>query len=480
GFDSGNTNASSTLGPETGNPRGSPEKFESYLSETRPDFYKCLVFFPCYACRFDRLSLSPMLLNGVKDLRYEKMTLVQEATLPAILQGKDVLAKAKTGMEKTLAFLLPLIGIVLKFPRTSPDFKRSSAINVLVMCPNRELVNQVASEANNLLKYSPFFGVQVLMGGRSVATEGKKPATKPLRVECYILSHFNSQVIVATPTRLWDHIENTRGFEGRLRDVNVLVLHEADCLLAMRIRKDVEKIIAAVPEQQQTLIFSATVPEEVHQFCHNALRKDHEFIDIVQESSEETHSQAQQMHLIAPLYTRFSLLYILLQEHIVNDVDYKVGVPSNRAQYIHRLGGTGHDGGGGAFRHREEDQRVSLYVAFFRYYSRIKKVGEDKHRLVELANDLSRSIGLYNLPEIPTRILNEMGLMNSPDVRATLDHNWIFLKKQPIRTMSTRQEEGNAKVGSGGEQAAIPIQLIQAVHRYAINSIARPVKAVQQ
>ncbi|PPD92568.1 hypothetical protein GOBAR_DD10481 [Gossypium barbadense] len=331
--------------------------------------------------RFDRLSLSPMLLNGVKDLGYEKMTLVQEATLPAILQGKDVLAKAKTGMEKTLAF----------------------------------------------------------------------------------------SVIVATPTRLWDHIENTRGFEGRLRDVNVLVLHEADCLLAMHIRKDVEKIIAAV-----------------HQFCHNTLRKDHEFIDIVQESSEETHSQAQQMHLIAPLDKRFSLLYILLQEHIVNDVDYKaivfctttavtrlvaeflcklnmnVGAPSNRAQYIHRLGGTGHDGkkaqgmlllapwegfflssikdlaiaeaplplvdpgGGGAFRHREEDQRVGLYVACFRYYSRIKKVGEDKHRLVELANDLSRSIGLYNLPEIPTRILNEMGLMNSPAVRATLDHNWIF------------------------------------------------------
>ncbi|MBA0846773.1 hypothetical protein Goshw_007112, partial [Gossypium schwendimanii] len=106
GFDSGNTNASSTPGPETKNPRGSPEKFE-----------------------FDRLSLSPILLNGVKDLGYEKITLVLEATLPATLQvdifhfviskqlttlvhnlslslGKDVLAKAKTGMEKTLAFLV--------------------------------------------------------------------------------------------------------------------------------------------------------------------------------------------------------------------------------------------------------------------------------------------------------------------------------------------------------------------------------------
>ncbi|MBA0790820.1 hypothetical protein Gohar_015442 [Gossypium harknessii] len=215
------------------------------------------------------------------------------------------------------------------------------------------------------------------------------------------------------------------------------------------------------------------------------------------------------MHLIAPLDKRFSLLYILLQEHIVNDVDYKaivfctttavtrlvaeflcklnmnVGAPSNRAQYIHRLGGTGHDG-----KKAQGMLLLAPWEGFFlssikdlaiaeaplplvdpdinqkiRLNSRIKKVGEDKHRFVELANDLSRSIGLYNLPGIPTRILNEMGLMNSPD---------------PIRTMSTRQEEGDAKVGRGGEQAAIPIQLIQAVHRYAINSIARPVKAVQQ
>ncbi|KAH1130183.1 hypothetical protein J1N35_001561 [Gossypium stocksii] len=167
-----------------------------------------------------------MLPNEVKNLGYEKMTLVQEATLPAILQGKDVLAKAKTGTRKTLAFLF-------------------------------------------------LWEVEVLLQRKKNLRQNR------------------CEIIVATPTRLSDHIDNTRGFEGRLRDVNVLVLHEADCLLAMRIRKDVEKIIAAVPEQQQTLIFSATVPEEVHQFCHNALRKDHEFIDIVQESSEETRSQAQ-------------------------------------------------------------------------------------------------------------------------------------------------------------------------------------------
>lgn len=70
-------------------------------------------------------------------------------------------------------FQLPSIHIVSKLPRTSPDYKQSSAINVLVICPNRELVNQVASEANNLLKYNPFIGVQVLIGGKSVATEEK-------------------------------------------------------------------------------------------------------------------------------------------------------------------------------------------------------------------------------------------------------------------------------------------------------------------
>ncbi|KAK8630931.1 hypothetical protein V6N13_079701 [Hibiscus sabdariffa] len=500
-------NASSKLGLDkdvsrTENPRSSPEEIESYLSETR----------------FDQLSLSALSLKGIKDVGYEKMTLVQEATLPAILEGKDVLAKARTGTGKTLAFLLPSIEIVSKLPPTTPDFKRPPAINVLVICPTRELANQAASEANKLLKYHASIGVQVVIGGMNADKEKKNLRAKPC------------QILVATPGRLKDHIENTEGFAERLRGLKVLVFDEADRLLDMGFRKEIEKIIAAVPKQRQTLFFSATVPEEVHQICHIALRKDHEFISTVQEGSEETNSQVRQMHMVAPLDKNFSLLYVLLQEHIADDVDYKaivfcttakvtklvaeflcklkmnvreihsrksqsyrtkvsdefrkskglilvtsdvsargvdypgvtlviqLGVPADREQYIHRLGRTGRKGKEGqgilllapwedfflpsikdlpiteaslplvdpntnrkvegALSHVEKATKESAYLAWLGYYNSIKKVSKDKCRLVELAKEFSRSTGLYNIPAIPRRVLNKMGLANIPGQEA--------------------------------------------------------------
>ncbi|MED6161440.1 hypothetical protein PIB30_060752 [Stylosanthes scabra] len=282
--------------PAPAAPRASsPSGTDSYLSDTR----------------FDQCSVSPLSLKGVKDAGYEKMTIVQAATLPVILKGKDVLAKARTGTGKTVAFLLPSIEVVANSPPTDRDHKRPP-IHVLVICPTRELASQAAAEAGKLLKYHPTIGVQVVIGGTRLALEQKRMQANPC------------QILVATPGRLRDHVENTAGFATRLMGVKVLVLDEADHLLDMGFRKDIEKIIAAVPKQRQTLMFSATIPDEVRQVCHIALRRDHEFINTVQEGSEETHSQVRQTHLVAPLDKHFSLLYALLKEHIADDLDYKV------------------------------------------------------------------------------------------------------------------------------------------------------------
>ncbi|KAI9081132.1 hypothetical protein K1719_036891 [Acacia pycnantha] len=166
-------------------------------------------------------------------------------------------------------------------------------------------------EATKLLKYHPSIGVQAVIGGTRLAMEQKRMQANPC------------QILVATPGRLKDHIENTTGLATRLRGLQVLGLDEADHLLDRGFRKDIERIIAAVPKQRQTLLFSATVLEEVRQVCHIALKRDHEFINTVEEGSEETHPQVQQMHLVAPLAKHFSLLYVLLKEHIADDVDYK-------------------------------------------------------------------------------------------------------------------------------------------------------------
>ncbi|XP_072984090.1 DEAD-box ATP-dependent RNA helicase 31-like [Typha latifolia] len=275
--------------------RSSTGEGDSYLSQTR----------------FDDCSISPLTLKGVKAAGYERMTVVQEATLPLILKGKDVLAKARTGTGKTVAFLLPAIEVVTKLPPIDCD-QRRPPINVLVVCPTRELADQAAAEAGKLLKFHPSIGVQLVIGGTRLALEQKRMQTNPC------------QILVATPGRLKDHIENTPGFATRLMGVKVLVLDEADRLLDMGFRNDIEKIVAALPKQRQTLLFSATVPDEVRQICHIAMKRDLEFINTVEEGSEETHSQVKQMHLVAPLEKHFSILYGVLTDHISENVDYKV------------------------------------------------------------------------------------------------------------------------------------------------------------
>ncbi|EMS51658.1 DEAD-box ATP-dependent RNA helicase 31 [Triticum urartu] len=445
--------------------------------------------------RFDECSLSPATLKGVKAAGYERMTAVQEATLPIILKGKDVLAKARTGTGKTVAFLLPAIEVVSKLPPHDHDKKRPP-ISVIVVCPTRELADQAAAEANKLLKFHPSIGVQLVIGGTRMALEQKRMHTNPC------------QILVATPGRLKDHMENTPGFATRLMGVKFLILDEADRLLDMGFRTDIERIVAALPKQRQTLLFSATVPDEVRQVCHVAMKRDLEFVNTVQEGSEETHSQVKQMHLVAPLDKQFSILYGLLTDHISENVDYKLnvreihsrkpqsyrtriskefkeskglilvssdvsargvdypnvtlvlqlGVPSDREQYIHRLGRTGRKGNEGsgvlllapweeyflrsikdlpiteatlplidldtkrkvekALAHVEVKDKESAYQAWLGYYNSNKQIGRDKYQLVSLANEFSRSLGLNNPPALTKLILKKMGLSNIPGLRS--------------------------------------------------------------
>ncbi|CAH8281876.1 unnamed protein product [Eruca vesicaria subsp. sativa] len=516
----------SAKGLEADEPRNDNAKTsDSYLSKTR----------------FDQFPLSPLSLRAIKDAGFETMTVVQEATLPVILKGKDVLAKAKTGTGKTVAFLLPSIEAVIKSPPASRD-SRQSPIVVLVVCPTRELASQAAAEANTLLKYHPSIGVQVVIGGTKLPTEQRRMQANPC------------QILVATPGRLKDHIENTSGFATRLNGVKVLVLDEADHLLDMGFRRDIERIIAAVPKQRQTFLFSATVPEEVsinflhrclsflgwnlelsfsgvkvRQICHIALKRDHEFINCVQEGSGETHQKVKQMYMIASLDRQFSLLHVLLKEHMADNPDYKViifcttamvtrlvadllgqlslnvreihsrkpqgyrtkvsdefrksksiilvtsdvsargvdypdvslvvqmGLPSDREQYIHRLGRTGRKGKEGegvlmlapweeyflssvkdlpinksplppidpeavkkvqrGLNQVEMKNKEAAYQAWLGYYKSQKMIARDTTRLVELANEFSRSMGLDMPPAIPKNVLGKMGLKNVPGLR---------------------------------------------------------------
>ncbi|EOY24673.1 DEA(D/H)-box RNA helicase family protein isoform 3 [Theobroma cacao] len=230
--------------------------------------------------RFDECGISSLTIKALSAAGYFKMTRVQEATLSVCLEGKDALVKAKTGTGKTAAFLLPAIETVLK-AASSNTIQRAPPIYVLILCPTRELASQLAAEANALLKYHDGIGVQTLVGGTRFKVDQKRLESDPC------------QIIVATPGRLLDHVENKSTLSVRLMGLKMLILDEADHLLDLGFRKDVEKIVDCLPRQRQSLLFSATIPKEVRRISQLVLKREHAFIDTVGLGCVETHDKLQ-------------------------------------------------------------------------------------------------------------------------------------------------------------------------------------------
>ncbi|MBI6510769.1 ATP-dependent RNA helicase DbpA [Proteus vulgaris] len=177
-------------------------------------------------------------LANLNELGYLTMTSVQEAALPAILAGKDVRAQAKTGSGKTAAFGLGVLQHI-----DAKQFNTQS----LILCPTRELADQVANELRRLARYLPNIKVLTLCGG------------VPFSIQRDSLIHA-AHIIVATPGRLLDHLKKET---VTLDDVKTLVLDEADRMLDMGFFDDINDIISRIPTARQTLLFSATWPNEI-------------------------------------------------------------------------------------------------------------------------------------------------------------------------------------------------------------------------
>lgn len=180
------------------------------------------------------------MLENLGSLGYTQMTEIQARSLPWILQGKDVLAKAKTGSGKTAAFAIGLLSH-LQVERF--------CVQSLVMCPTRELAEQVAQEIRRLARFTHNIKVLTLCGGT------------PMGPQIGSLEH-GAHIIVGTPGRIMDHLYKRR---LDLSKVNTLVLDEADRMLDMGFEEEMRAVISAVPQNRQTLLFSATYPEQIEQ-----------------------------------------------------------------------------------------------------------------------------------------------------------------------------------------------------------------------
>lgn len=227
--------------------------------------------------------------------KYEFMTVVQAQTLPVILDTSrkiDVLAKAKTGTGKTLAFLIPTIEKIVQSMQTKRTDKND--VGCLVISPTRELAFQIGAEAGRLVTFHdrPRLTVTTCVGGTN-ANKDRNAIKKPFL-----------SILVATPGRLLDHLQNTQlNLPNRLAKIDCLVLDEADQLLDMGFRPDIERILRLLKPSEgsrQTLLFSATVPKSVAEIAHIALQPQYEFIDTVGEEEEQTHSHVKQEVIVAP------------------------------------------------------------------------------------------------------------------------------------------------------------------------------------
>ena len=196
---------------------------------------------------FATLALAPATLANLEQLGYLEMTPIQAASLPVALAGTDLIAQAKTGSGKTAAFALALLA------KLNP---RWFSVQAMVMCPTRELADQVTVEIRRLARAQDNIKVVTLCGG--IALRGQRASLEN-----------GAHIVVGTPGRIMDHLE--RGYLV-LDGLNTLVLDEADRMLDMGFFDDIAKVVKQTPKERQTLLFSATYPEGIEKLARQFMR----------------------------------------------------------------------------------------------------------------------------------------------------------------------------------------------------------------
>jgi len=207
---------------------------------------------------FETFNLSPELMRGLAKLNFQTPSPVQEAAIAPMLQRQDVLVQAPTGTGKTAAFGIPILENIDATNRH---------IQTVILCPTRELAVQVATVLKQLAAFMPSIRILALYGGEPIYRQITALKRRP-------------QIIVATPGRLMDHMKRRT---TRFGEVNCIVLDEADRMLDMGFRDDIKAILQSLPEQRQTVLFSATVSEEIKHIAE-AYQTDAQQIHIQQEA----------------------------------------------------------------------------------------------------------------------------------------------------------------------------------------------------
>ncbi len=240
---------------------------------------------------FEQFNLDPRLKVGIERAGYESPTPIQQAAIPAAIRGRDIIGTAQTGTGKTAAFILPILHKLLSSER--------GAARALIVTPTRELADQIA-EVARVLATGTRLRCATLYGG-----VGAGPQISALRA--------GTEILVACPGRLLDLIQQRH---ARMDKIEILVLDEADRMFDMGFLPDVKRIIAAVPSQRQTMLFSATFPSEVESLASQSLKQPQR---ISMGLSKPVHTVTHALYPV-PQHLKSALLLEILKRTGMNSV----------------------------------------------------------------------------------------------------------------------------------------------------------------
>jgi|ASRL01.1.fsa_nt_gi ATP-dependent RNA helicase DeaD len=233
---------------------------------------------------FEKLVTSGNILKAIADMGFEKATEIQQKGIALISEGHDVIGQSQTGTGKTAAFAIPVL------EKIDPDVRKPQ---VLILCPTRELSVQVAGEFRKLAKY--------MVGVKTVAVYGGEPIYKQISA-----LKSGAHVIVGTPGRLIDHINRkTIKFDA----LHTIIMDEADEMLKMGFREDIELILSSVHTERQTIMFSATMPRAIHEIAEKYL--DHPQNIKIQSKGLTTSTVIQQYCAVKSKYKTEALFRLL-------------------------------------------------------------------------------------------------------------------------------------------------------------------------
>eukprot|EP01129_Flabellula_baltica_P014690 TRINITY_DN7109_c0_g1_i1.p1 TRINITY_DN7109_c0_g1~~TRINITY_DN7109_c0_g1_i1.p1 ORF type:complete len:583 (-),score=161.10 TRINITY_DN7109_c0_g1_i1:19-1728(-) len=246
---------------------------------------------------FSKLGLDERTLKAIEeDMGFTDMMPIQQASIPRALQGKDILGSAHTGSGKTLAFLIPAVELLVK-----AEFKARNGTGVLIISPTRELSIQTYGIAKELCKYHEQKTIGLIMGGNDREAEAKKLEN-------------GVNMVIGTPGRLLDHLKTTKSWF--YNNLKMLIIDEADRILDAGFEEELQQILKFLPKNRQTLLFSATLTDNVDNLARLSLRDNPVTVDVNKRSLQATAEGLEQGYIVCDSDMRFLLLFTFLKRNI--------------------------------------------------------------------------------------------------------------------------------------------------------------------